>query len=308
MSNQSLIKIHNYRELNFYIAYLRSYNIFSPTIKHDNLKLASEALSNTLSKTQINRDFILDMQLTYDNVILPEESFDWLDEDKRALFYFWGCLKFDKSLNDFINTLMPLPSDNWYEKANITTSSFNHKERLTFMKSFFDFLCIEKKSIEPANTLMQSFHEKWDRVHSNVLWVSWLSPEDKEGCQWAYNYLLDYQIKNKPEEDDPLFPVKLPTPKSAEEFYYSFYAMHDLWSEPLETSRANIEKMNKAWAQRKYRAKKSQSKLINHLNTEDRQALNMLCEHYQKTEMDIITMLIQDRATGITTRNSQPKR
>ncbi|WP_272689341.1 hypothetical protein [Providencia sp. PROV033] len=308
MSNQPLIKINNHRELNFYIAYLRCYSIFPPIIKHDNLKLASEALSNTLSKTQINRDFILDMQLTYDKVILPEESFDWLDEDKRALFYFWGCLKFNKYLNDFINKLMPLPSDNWYEKANITSSSFNHKERLILMMSFFDFLCIEKRSIEPANTLMQSFHETWDRVHSNVLWVSWLSPEDKEGCQWAYNYLLDYQIKNKPEEDDPLFPVKLPTPKSAEEFYYSFYAMHDLWSEPLETSRVNIEKMNKAWAQRKYRAKKSQSKLINHLNAEDRQALNMLCEHYQKTEMDIITMLIQDRATGITTRNSQPKR
>ncbi|MEX5869531.1 hypothetical protein [Providencia hangzhouensis] len=308
MSNQPLIKINNHRELNFYIAYLRSYSIFPPIIKHDNLKLASEALSNTLSKNHVNHDFILDMKLAYDNVILPEESFDWLDEDKRALFYFFGCLKFRKCLNNFINTLMPLHSDNWYEKANITSSSFNHKERLILMMSFFDFLCIEKRSIEPANTLMQSFHETWDRVHSNVLWVSWLSPEDKEGCQWAYNYLLDYQIKNKPEEDDPLFPVKLPTPKSAEEFYYSFYAMHDLWSEPLETSRVNIEKMNKAWAQRKYRAKKSQSKLINHLNTEDRQALNMLCEHYQKTEMDVITLLIQDRAKGITTRNAQLKR
>ena len=30
------------------------------------------------------------MKLAYDNVILPEESFDWLDEDKRALFIFLG--------------------------------------------------------------------------------------------------------------------------------------------------------------------------------------------------------------------------
>ncbi|MEX6312708.1 hypothetical protein AB6G19_01940 [Providencia manganoxydans] len=250
MSNQPLIKIHNHRELNFYIAYLRSYNIFPPTIKHDNLKLASEVLSNTLSKAQVNRDFILDMQLAYDNVILPEESFDWLDEDKRALFYFWGCLKFRNDLNDFINTLMPLPSDNWYEKANITTSSFNHKKRLTLIKSFFDFLCIENKGIKPAHRLMQALHEEWDKVYSNALWVFWLSPENKDDCQWAYHYILDYQMKNKQEEDNPRFPVKLPIPKSTEEFYYSFYAMHDLWSEPFKASKANIEKMNKARAQK----------------------------------------------------------
>ncbi len=308
MSNQALIKINNYRELNFYIAYLRSQNIFPPTIRHDNLKLASEAISNTLSKKKVNNDFILDMKLTYDNVILPEDSFEWLDEDKRALFYFWGCLKFRNDLNDFINTLMLLHSDNWHEKANITSSSFNHKERLILVKSFFDFLCIEKKNIKPAHGLMQSFHKTWDRLHSNTLWVHWLSPENEDGCQWAYNYILDYQIKNKPEADDPLFPVRLPTPKSKEEFYYSFYAMHDLWSESLETSRVNIEKMNKAWAQRKYRAKKSQSKLINYLNTEDRQALNMLCESYKKTEMEVITKLIQERVHGIITKNSQQKR
>ncbi|MEI9599378.1 hypothetical protein V5030_09090 [Moellerella wisconsensis] len=305
MSSQPLIKVNSHRELNFYIAYLRTQNIFSPTIKHDNLKLASEALSNTLSKNHVNNDSILDMKLTYDNVILPEESFDWLDEDKRALFYFWGCLKLNKSLNDFINTLMPLPSENWYEKANIKTLSFNHKGRLTLIKSFFDFLCIEKRNIEPANKLMQSLHERWDRVHSNLLWVSWLLPENKDDCKWAYHYILNYQIKNKPEKDDPLFPVTIPTPKTTEEFYYSFYALHDLWSAPHSDSKTNIEKMNKARAQRKSRAKKTQSRLINPLNADVQQALDMLCEHYQKTEMDVITMLIQERAFGLTTRNSQ---
>lgn len=54
--------------------------------------------------------------------------------------------------------------------------------------------------------------------------------------------------------------------------------------------------------------KKSQQKLINPLNTEDRQVLNMLCESYKKIEMEVITKLIQERVHGIITKNSQQKR
>lgn len=97
-------------------------------------------------------------------------------------------------------------------------------------------------------------------MHSNLLWVSWLLPENKNECQWAYHYILNYQIKNKLEKDDPLFPVTIPIPKTTEEFYYSFYALHDLWSTPYSDSKANIERMNKARAQRKSRAKKIATK------------------------------------------------
>ncbi|TCZ55847.1 hypothetical protein [Klebsiella grimontii] len=89
----------------------------------------------------------------------------------------------------------------------------------------------------------------WGRAIPQLSKFKWLTPDDEGSSRWIIKLLGGYQ-KSYYEDNRSVTPVKIPSPLSAEECYYTVYALIDLWQIPTDYQDKVVTKINKAFYQK----------------------------------------------------------
>ncbi|MGZ0302456.1 hypothetical protein ACTM6I_18370 [Citrobacter freundii] len=246
---------------------------------------------------------ISNLEFQYLKTIIQEDNFLWLKEDKRATYWVWGELALNGTMNTEINKALGTSSDFfWYDKARLNLSPINHEQRYNLIIDLVDFICC-CTSQYTANmvTWLNNKLILWRQVQRNIIHVDWVVPENERSSFWAYNYVKDYQEKNKASEHDNFYPVKIPVPLNAEEACLSFYALHDLWNVKLDVSSEVNARMLKTYSQRAWRNRKSMEEIKSQVSEENVEKLKFLSEYFRVSNAEVLNKLIEDRFNGVNT-------
>lgn len=303
------IKTTSVRECRFYMRYIlnhfrtldREYTIDNFSDTEICCRIINQHIRNICTTDSGIEECINNLEFQYLRSIIQEDNFLWLKENKRATFWVWGELALNGEMNKEINKSIGMPLNKyWYKDANLYSSPINHEQRYNSIVDVIDFIC----SYSPLYTtkIITWINNQlilWRKAQKDIIQVDWVTPENEKDSLWAYNYIKDYQIKNKISENDNFFPVNIPTPLSAEEVCLSFYALHDLWNTTLEKSKEVNERMLKTHNQSVWRRNNAEKKMLSQISDVNCEKLKFLSEHYKITEMDVLNILIEDRFKGV---------
>lgn len=306
-SEQVKIKLNDERFLKFY----RNYVILKfPQVAYSSKVLQngdlgfSEKVLNTYLEQYIpvleNRlDFIHQMEVALDKVIIPENCFSWFKNNKRATFWLWGMLWYDGACNHEIYRLLNQPQNAFfYKRAELSSSPENHEARFSLIINLIDYICFTYENKYALICFLEGCLKKWrDGINSQKK-IKWLIPENEDVCKWAYSYLKKYC------GDTSNFP-SIPSPLGVEEMYHAFYAMIDLWLVQPEKIDAFTLKINKAFYQKTFRKKQAEKKGRSVLSEKHEERLLFLVSYYKSERAAVLEMLIDDRIRGIETKLSK---
>lgn len=134
------------------------------------------------------KDFIFNLN---DN-LLPEDNFDWLD-DELACAFCWGMLA-----SSFKIDLISIQSKiEWLSILNINENTFLHKKRYKNIKRFFDEYVIDDDKpiridcgkFKNKRKLMERVRNEWVMKNKEI---KWLDINDESVCKWIWNYIERY--------------------------------------------------------------------------------------------------------------------
>ncbi|HAH0501972.1 TPA: hypothetical protein HHG09_005071, partial [Escherichia coli] len=108
---QTQVRVKNLRECRFFFMYIKDKVLKSASIVFDinnpDIALSERIINNTLERFYPDAPdralFIREMELILSTTVLPEKYFSWLNDDKRAAYWFWGNLCNYPDFNDSIN-------------------------------------------------------------------------------------------------------------------------------------------------------------------------------------------------------------
>lgn len=231
--------------------------------------------------------------------LLPLDSLIWIKENEDACIFCWGYLS---QTHGAMNTLSPPGS---YEQSLEPSGGYTpttHEARYRAVLRFFD-----RPTGRPhaeKESLLSSLQDRWFHAEKELKKFKWLSEEDEESCRWAWEYLENYdrRERSRPTESNlsqrtatnsGVNSLSCFTPVSSKERLLSIYAVLRLWQcHPAEKTLL-IRNMSKAWRQCQLRRERDDKKAINsYVDIEVKERLELLARHLRYPINELLSHLI----------------
>lgn len=279
------------RECAFYADYLVQH-IRSASIKNlrgdslaDRLNKLNEELGSLIEKNRAPNNFSTQMRSAFNATQLPLNNFRWIDKkNERLCNWAWSYLKSKLSAEEVSaeqNPTKDIKLSALSEKA-LNTDRDNPTDRsIDIINAFYH----GEADAQQQEIILEHLKEKWQEIRLNDAIVNWLEDNNPAHWVWAWSYLQN--ITQRPLEL-AWMPVEDAEKKAA------VIATVDL-SDNVDRKALVIDKMKKAWSQKKFREKSSGRKpysISMTLNT--KQKLNALAEEKGMKINEMVEYLIRN--------------
>ena len=200
--------------------------------------------------------------------LIPNEQFEWLNENQDACSAIWGYLL--TTTNYFLfgqQTQQPWidnqPQVTLYYQLGINPNPPTHAERFTCIKLYFDTWIIEPNSAYSKSLFMDSIKNRWVSMLSEVKTLNWLIKPEREQCEWVWNYLHDYHRKEQSEGRLGIFVLQSFHPINDLEKFLAIYGVLRSWNAHKAEKTLLLKNMSRAWRERQRRRDQKEKKAIN---------------------------------------------
>ncbi|WP_111637198.1 hypothetical protein [Marinomonas shanghaiensis] len=279
------------RECAFYADYLLS-NIRSASIRNlrgnthtERVKKLNEELDNLVKKNRAPKNFASQMRSAFKSTQLPTSHFRWIDKkDERLCNWVWCYLKSHTKKRDASQEHETTQENKFVmlsDKA-FSTERDNVTDRvMDILNAFYD----GEADAQQQQDLLDDLKAKWQSIRFNETIVHWFEENNPSQWAWAWSYLQNITQR-------PLEQAWIPT--SNAEKKAAVIATIDL-SDNVDRKALVIDKMKKAWSQKKFREKSSGKKpysISMTLNT--KQKLNALAEEKNMKINEMVEYLVRN--------------
>ena len=287
--NTEFLDASSERECAFYTDYLLK-NIRSASLKNlrgnsqaERVKKLNEEIENLISKKRAPQNFASQMRTAFKASQLPFSYFRWIDKkDERLCNWAWCYLKSttkhsepESEQNQTTENLFLLLS----EKAFNTERANASDRHMDILDAFYN----GEADTQQQQDLLEELKAKWQEIRFNETIVNWLEENNPSQWIWAWSYLQNITQR-------PLKQAWIPATEAEKKA--AVIATIDL-SDNVDRKALIIDKMKKAWSQKKFREKSSGRKpysISMTLNT--KQKLNALAEEKNMKINEMVEYLV----------------
>lgn len=276
------------RECAFYADYLLK-TIRGSSLKNlrgnslaERLRKLNEELEVLISKNRAPKNFAAQMRTAFKATQLPSSYFRWIDKkDDRLCNWAWCYLRsHSQSTEQTQTTTDSNPFLMLSEKAFNTERDNTADRYIDILNAFYD----GEADSQQQQHLLDLLKAKWQSIRFDETILNWLEPSNSSQWAWAWSYLQNITQR-------PLEQAWVPT--SDTEKRAVVIATIDL-SDNVDRKALVIDKMKKAWSQKKFREKTSGRKpysISMTLNT--KQKLNALAEERNMKINEMVEYLVR---------------
>ena len=289
-NNESLDALSE-RECAFYTDYLIK-NIRSTSQKNlrgsslsERVKKLNEELESLINKKRAPQNFASQMRSAFKASQLPSHYFRWIDKkDERLCNWAWCYLKSAIQDTESATTHGALEENPFLllsAKAFATERSSAGERYLDVLDAFYN----GEADTNQQEELLEVLKVKWQEIRFNESIVNWLEENNPTQWAWAWSYLQNITQR-------PLKQAWIPTTETEKKA--AVIATLDL-SDNVDRKALIIDKMKKAWSQKKFREKSSGKKpysISMTLNT--KQKLNALAEEKNMKINEMVEYLVRN--------------
>ncbi|MEM8028334.1 hypothetical protein Q4R25_17420 [Morganella morganii] len=245
------------------------------------------------------------------NNIISMDKFEWIRDDCIASAYCWAMLHNTNPMTFITNKYtdvirqtrvikptisnklrsLPAPQQIRYikDKFRIKENHVSTDEMYRDFQTVFDHMNL--RSGEKEN-IINMLKDKWVKSFTTVKNIKWLSKDDNDACNWAWDYICNYSVDNI---KIVIWPLRLFNPESSGDKYICFYAALRAWDDNPGGKKYFLHSLKKAWQQRSFRKKQKNKKILScSLDAEVKIHLEQLSETYEMTITDLVTRLIEN--------------
>ncbi|RBP83919.1 hypothetical protein EBI01_09345 [Marinomonas rhizomae] len=277
------------RELAFYSDYLLK-NIRSASLKNlrgnsqeERVKKLNEELENLIIKKRAPQNFATQIRTAFKASQLPSNYFRWIDKkDERLCNWAWSYLKtLTKSSELETHPTKENPFSLLSEKPFNTERTNSADRYLDILDAFYK----GEADTQQQQNLLEELKIKWQEIRFNETIVNWLEENNPAQWVWAWSYLQNITQR-------PLKQAWIPSTEAEKKA--AVIATIDL-SDNVDRKALIIDKMKKAWSQKKFREKSSGRKpysISMTLNT--KQKLNALAEEKNMKINEMVEHLVRN--------------
>jgi len=290
-SNAEFLDAASERECAFYVDYLLK-NIRSASLKNlrgnsptERVNKLNEELDNLIKKNRAPQNFSTQMRSAFKSTQLPSSYFRWLDKkDERLCNWAWCYLK-GKTKKTETDLEKDVIKDS--ELLLLAEKAFNIERenaadrQSDILTAFYD----GEADAQQQQDILDHLKSKWQDIRTNEGITHWFEENNPSQWAWAWSYLQNITQR-------PLEPAWIPSKDSEKKA--AVIATIDL-SDNVDRKALIIDKMKKAWSQKKFREKSSGKKpysISMTLNT--KQKLNALAEEKGMKINDMIEYLVKN--------------
>ncbi|MFT2098290.1 hypothetical protein ACMUMQ_08055 [Marinomonas sp. 2405UD66-6] len=286
--NDEILEANSERECAFYSDYLLK-NIRSASIKNlrgntheERVIKLNEELEGLIKKSRAPKNFASQMRSAFKATQLSIQHFRWLDKkDERLCNWLWCYLKKATSQTEPEETVRN-------ESLLLLSAKAFQIERDTAAERQVDILDAfyhGEATASQQQEILELLKAKWHEIRQDVSVTNWLEDNNPTHWSWAWSYLQNNTQR-------PLEQAWLPS--NDVEKRAAVIATLDL-SDNVDRKALVIDKMKKAWSQKKFREKSSGKKpysISMTLNT--KQKLNAMAEEKGMKINEMIEYLVQN--------------
>jgi len=290
-SNAEFLDAASERECAFYVDYLLK-NIRSASLKNlrgnsptERVNKLNEELDNLIKKNRAPQNFSNQMRSAFKSTQLPSSYFRWLDKkDERLCNWAWCYLKGKTKTTE---TDLEKDVIKESELLLLAEKAFNiERENAAdrqgdILTAFYD----GEADAQQQQDILDHLKSKWQDIRTNEGITHWFEENNPSQWAWAWSYLQNITQR-------PLEPAWIPSKDSEKKA--AVIATIDL-SDNVDRKALIIDKMKKAWSQKKFREKSSGKKpysISMTLNT--KQKLNALAEEKGMKINDMVEYLVKN--------------
>ncbi len=290
-SNAEFLDAASERECAFYVDYLLK-NIRSASLKNlrgnsptERVNKLNEELDNLIKKNRAPQNFSTQMRSAFKSTQLPSSYFRWLDKkDERLCNWAWCYLK---SKTKTTETDLEKDVIKESELLLLAEKAFNIERenaadrQSDILTAFYD----GEADAQQQQDILDHLKSKWQDIRTNEGITHWFEENNPSQWAWAWSYLQNITQR-------PLEPAWIPSKDSEKKA--AVIATIDL-SDNVDRKALIIDKMKKAWSQKKFREKSSGKKpysISMTLNT--KQKLNALAEEKGIKINDMVEYLVKN--------------
>ena len=290
-SNAEFLDAASERECAFYVDYLLK-NIRSASLKNlrgnsptERVNKLNEELDNLIKKNRAPQNFSTQMRSAFKSTQLPSSYFRWLDKkDERLCNWAWCYLKGKTKTTE---TDLEKDVIKESELLLLAEKAFNIERenaadrQSDILTAFYD----GEADAQQQQDILDHLKSKWQDIRTNEGITHWFEENNPSQWAWAWSYLQNITQR-------PLEPAWIPSNDSEKKA--AVIATIDL-SDNVDRKALVIDKMKKAWSQKKFREKSSGKKpysISMTLNT--KQKLNALAEEKGMKINDMVEYLVKN--------------
>ncbi|WP_318487542.1 hypothetical protein [Photobacterium leiognathi] len=220
----------------------------------DSLLNRSSKLNNFIKETlRLSSDKIKELKLLIKSERIKKDELSWIEHDNERLcnflFHILTNIKILKSLhndNDInLNNMIYKSDKNIDERIfreHLESNAIYNKEKYKEVCNHLEHINYNKKT---KQLLITELKKSWANIATDISIISFLDKDNLIQNKWA----LDYLLKNK----DDNFEFKINYNK---DYYYNIVLYFDV-CENIYKKKHLLDKMKKAWAQKKHRDSKN---------------------------------------------------
>lgn len=279
------------------VVVMRKYNQYALVDGSTAVERARQ-VSEALINMNWNKQGIKQLVLEAKQRLLPLHELDWIKDNERACYFVWATLRNEQFLKAPTSPIQIFGSElskllqneelaSSYIELNLKINPSNSKERYEAITNFFD------RGGEPLDwqrNLIGYLKSQWSYIFKGRKPFHWLSPDDKEQLDWAWEYIG--KLRNSNENERPSLSSLQAI--GYQEMYLAIYAAYDTWKVDHSTKRLFLNDFNKAWHQKKHRDNRKGKKVCNFvLKEKTKEHLDELASKSGKKLNQLIEELIE---------------
>lgn len=248
--NTDFLEANSLRELTFYSDYLTTHvrgaslRSLRADSKEERLEKLNAEISTLIKKNRAPKTIVGQMRSAFRATQLTLGDFKWLDKkDERLCNWVWGYLKrYLENADTFSDPSHP-PLSLLSATAFKTEKSNVYDRSTDVVNAFYD----GEANYDQQQGIIDFLKSQWLKVYQDKSIIHWLEEDNTEQWIWAWSYLQNITDRPLINAWDPINDMD----KKA-----AFIATLDLSDNP-DRKALIIDKMKKAWSQKKFREKTS---------------------------------------------------
>lgn len=325
-SQQNEIQSIDFRQAQFYFRWMRYFRMLPNNNRlghYPNCKELVLFLNNYLVKHEPDflkrSQIIMNMEQSFLDNIVPESEFDWLKNSVQACYWLWGIFKtipidylaqppykpkFPFLRNRDGEFIISDPQGFIQESRRNNSAllewdlvAFSHAERLNQIIYCFDISNDYEQSSRfhsKKKNFLNSKKIEWSSIQNRSDIFKWLDKNNGVQCQWAWEY-MESSSGFLRIFGDALVTSFLSPDHTTSEIYLAVCTAYNAWDpRSSDTKTLFMQKMRKAWSQKKFRSKNEENAPLNtYIKKELKQNLDWLAEWDNKNLKDVLERLIR---------------
>ncbi|QQO72133.1 hypothetical protein [Morganella morganii] len=230
-----------------------------------------------------------------DSIIINENNFNWLKDNKHAVYYLWSEINQLNLIKDYNQRVLLTRNITEIKNAlNINWSLSGDNVNTDTIKFIFNLIDMNNsQKVDFVNNIKYYFNN----ARNSLGEISWLSLDNKHICSWAWEYIKKYNQKEQQEygRNAGVYSICYFDPLNDEEKYFAIHASLSTWYCHHSEKTLFLKNITKAYKQREFREKRENKKTLSCiLDTDVKTHLEELAETYEMTITDLVTRLIEN--------------